>query len=410
MKKFISSLLVLALCIVPLVTFSGCEQRSEVLHILSQGEYMEPELYEDFKVWYKEKTGLNIRVEMADAEHNEFMFTEISGKKVKYDLMCPSDYMIEKMISKDLLEPINKERINIEEVILPTYLNKTREFDPELAYSVPYMYGTFGIMYNYKLLGNEHLDSWASLFEANPKFNGKTTMKKSTRDTYTAACMFLSPTLDGVDNGTEAYQKKVQAVFDDTSAATIKNVENLLSSMVKNFGKWDNEDGKTAMAAEEFSAGLYWSCDAGFVMRDYEIDGTPFEGNKNLWYTIPKEGGNIYLDSFVIPKKAENKAAAGYFLEYLCTKEVALMNSEYIGAVSPVKLAYDELYEQYNAAGYSNEEKDKDSPFFNTSAEWKAMFIDMMFPSDETLNRCGMMRDYGKDEDAVTQMMSNFVA
>ena len=105
-----------------------------------------------------------------------------------------------------------------------------------------------------------------------------------------------------------------------------------------------------------------------------------------MWYVVPKEGGNIYLDNFVISKYAVNKKAAQYFLKFICLKDIAKENSRYAGAISPVKDAYEELRAEYT------EELESDS----ASQEWKDMYMDMLFPSTETLNRCGTMRDYGK--------------
>ena len=150
-----------------------------------------------------------------------------------------------------------------------------------------------------------------------------------------------------------------------------------------------------AASKTDVQVALMWSCDAGYIMNDYEDDdGNEHTGNRNIWYVVPKEGGNIYLDCFVISKYAKNAEAANYFLEFLCTKEIALRNSYYAGAVSPVAEAYDALYEEY-----SSDETLGEGAAAGEEAAWREMYLDMMFPSAETLERCGTMRDYG-DRDA----------
>ena len=160
------------------------------------------------------------------------------------------------------------------------------------------------------------------------------------------------------------------------------------------------DDVKFDMAAGKNTApsvALMWSCDAGYVMNDYEdAAGKTQQGNRNLWYVVPKEGGNVYIDAFVISKYAKNVDAAQEFLAYLCRKDVAIANSEYAGCISPVKAAYDELYETYT----TDEEM-----FEGTSEAWKEMFLETMFPSAETLNRCGVMKDFAPaDYENVSRM------
>ena len=158
--------------------------------------------------------------------------------------------------------------------------------------------------------------------------------------------------------------------------------------------KFDMASGNTKV-----QVALMWSCDAGYIMNDYEDDnGNEHQGNRNLWYVVPKEGGNIYLDNFVISKYGKNQEAAQYFLEFICRKEIAIKNSEYAGAISPVKAAYDQLYAEYYA----------DESIGEGAAEgWREMYLDMLFPSEETLARCGTMRDFGDKDGTISEAWSN---
>ena len=396
MKKIVCFVLTAVLCVGGMSMMTGCTKRSEQLKLYSQGEYMDEELFEEFEAWYSEQTGEKVKVTMNDFQSNEDMYTMISMDKADYDLICPSDYMVEKMIKEGLCQKIDKEFVDITESIAPEYVEVTKKFDPTLEYSVPYMFGTFGIMYNYKTLG-KHVSSWKELFEGNT--DKTVSLKRSQRDTYHATSLYLAGenlrNLTGADKNAA-----VQAVFDDASDANIAAVKSTLMSW-KSAGKrvWDDENGKFAMATGKQDMGLFWSCAAGYVMNDYEDDsGNIATGNKDLWYVIPEEGGNVYLDSFIISKYAVNTKAANYFLQFLCTKAAAIANSLYCGAISPVKEAYDQLKADIES---------DDEMFAGTEEGWKEMYIDMLFPPADALNRCGQMLDYGANEGKVLRAMTD---
>lgn len=402
MKRLFCIVITVALAICGTCLFAGCSNRSEQLKLFSQGEYMDEAIFAEFEEWYKQETGETVKVTMNDFDSNEDMYTLIDMDHADYDLICPSDYMIEKMIKNGLCRPVDKEILDISQngLIKEEYLDATKVFDSELKYSVPYMFGTFGIMYNRENIDKD-VTSWSEIFTEN---RDKTVfLKASARDTYHAASLFLKrgeiTSLTG-----EAKKQAVQNVFGDTSDGNINAVKNMLNAW-KGSGKlWDNENGKFDMAQNKADIGLFWSCDAGYVMNDYEDDGGSLkQGNKDLWYVIPQEGGNVYLDSFVISKYAKNTKAANYFLKFLCTKAVAKANSIYCGSISPVASAYDELKAEYESMNLT----DDDSIFKGTSQEWKDMYIDMMFPSEDVLSRCGQMRDYGSAESKVVQMIAD---
>lgn len=217
------------------------------------------------------------------------------------------------------------------------------------------------------------------------------------RDAYAAACLYNNSKAAASD------RKTVQQVFEDTSAPTVAAAKSTLLK-VKSGSVWDTDNVKFEMAAEEsnVAVALMWSCDAGYVMNDYEDeDGNEQEGNRNLWYVVPEEGGNVYIDNFVISKYAVNVDAANWFLKYLCEKDVAIKNSEYSGTISVVKSAYDALYEDYTDA--------ENEMLAGVDPAWRAMFIETMFPSTETLNRCGMMRDFATGKDDVVAMWGAIV-
>lgn len=407
MKKFVSVLCAVLLClsVFPVLGCSG--DRNEILKVYVPGEYVDPETYEAFAVWYKEQTGKNIEVREITFETNEELYVKIDKSKADYDLVCPSDYMAEKLIATGLAREIDKTVVPTEELMKPEYIDVSRVYDPELRYTVPYLYGTFGIMYDYKKTG-KHIDSWDVMFEQSAPFKGKWTQKKSVREAYASACIYakrdeLSALSGGFTNYTEDYKAAIQSIYEDESESTIASVKSLLKAQKSRLLKYEADDGKFGLANGSLDGvgGLYWSCDAGYVMADYEDDdGKAAKGNKNLWYVVPKEGGNVYMDTFLIPKYAKNVSAANLFLQFICTQDVAVANSNYAGAISPVAEAYDALYEEY----------DSDDEFFEGTDEgWKEMYMDMMFPCPETLLRCGVMKMYKKNSSKINLMFADIV-
>lgn len=396
MKKIVAVILVLALMATLFVAFTACTKRENVLKLYMPGEYIDEDLFEEFESWYKEQTGKKVKVEIETFETVENIQLAVEGSKADYDLLCPSDYMVEYLIKKNLLQKVDKNIIDVAEegLFMPQYIDTTKEFDPTLEYAVPYMYGTLGIVYDITKT-NKQITSWTSLFGS--EFSGKRSIKDSMRDAYIAACLYNARNSLAGLSGVEQ-KNAVQAVFEDTSAATVDAAKSTLLS-VKSGSVWDVDNVKFDMAAKKSDApavALMWSCDAGYVMNDYEdADGNEKAGNRDLWYVVPEEGGNVYIDAFVISKYAKNTEAANWFLKFLCLKDTAIANSEYAGAISPVTAAYEELYESYN----TDEEL-----YEGTRAGWKEMFLEMMFPSADTLNRCGVMKDFGDGKNAVTNM------
>ena len=395
MKKIVAIILVLALFAALSVSLFACTPRSEKLKLYMPGEYIDEDLFEEFESWYKEQTGKKVKVEIETFETVENIQLAVEGSKADYDLLCPSDYMVEYLIKKNLLQKVDKSVIDVEEVGLfkSQYIDTTREFDPTLEYAVPYMYGTLGLVYDITKT-NRQVTSWSALF--GNEFSGKRSIKDSMRDAYAAACLYNARnSLSGLSGA--AQKSAVQAVFEDTSSATVDAAKATLLG-VKSGSVWDVDNVKFEMAAGDsnVAVALMWSCDAGYVMNDYEdADGEEKSGNRNLWYVVPEEGGNVYIDAFVISKYAKNTDAANWFLKFLCLKDTAIANSEYAGAISPVTEAYDELYESYR----TDEEL-----YEGTRAGWKEMFLETMFPSAETLNRCGVMKDFGDGKNTVTNM------
>ena len=400
MKKVISAILCIALLAGLVTALAACNKtpREEVLKLYMPGEYIDEDIFEEFENWYQENYGKKVTVQLETFDSVEDIQLAVEGSKADYDLLCPSDYMVEYLLSKNLLLESNVD-LTKDGLFREEYVETTRQFDPTLKYAVPYMYGTLGLVYD-KTKTNKTIDSWEALFGS--EFSGKRSVKDSIRDAYAAACLYNARSTTSGLTG-DAQKAAIQAIFEDTSAETVNAAKNTLLN-VKNGSVWDVDNVKYEMAADQtdVAVALMWSCDAGYVMNTYEDeDGNEHEGNHDLWYVVPKEGGNVYIDAFVISKYAVNVDAARAFLQFICQTDIAVKTSEYAGAISPVAAAYEELYAYYT--------EDEDGLFSEQDVAngWKDMFLETMFPSADTLNRCGVMKDFGDGKSRVTEMWSN---
>lgn len=388
MKK-ISLLLVLVLTAVFGVTvFASCGGANETLKIYNWSEYMYEGIDDDFADYYKKETGKKINVEIDYFTTNEDMYTIIEDG-ADYDLLCPSDYMIEKLISKNMLEKIDKSIFNVNSnVYYPRVKEMAQLVDPNFEYLVPYLWGTLGIMYNVNEAEIDIEDcSWTELWDAN--YGAKSIyMKESIRDTYAAASIYaniqsLSDASDSFeDYSAKSYQDELFRVMNTIDATSIALAQTQLETQKPLVLKYDDDNGKVNMInGTGGKLGLFWSCDAGYAMSE----------NEDLRYVIPKEGSNIYFDAFVISKNAKNKTAANYFLKFLCDKETAVSNMEESGSTSAITAAMNE----YRLTIEEDDSLDED---------FRANLIYTMFTPTEVLERCVIFKDIS---DSTLQMLTD---
>ncbi len=426
MKKILVIILalVLAFCSLPLV---GCGNRSEILKIYNLGEYMDEDVIEGFSDWYKEETGKTVTVQYKTYITNEDMYTEIYKKHADYDVVCSSDYIVSRMLKNDLLLPVDRELVygeQGEEGVVSSqilkFVNDYENYDTdanytaEERYSVPYMWGTFGIMYRNDLTVDEEGErlfdwknlSWDVLFKEGVLEN-KRYMKNSVRDAYASASIVanaeaLAEASNGFTDYNDEYKALLQNAINDATTANMNKVEQTLKKQKDYLFAYESDDGKDDMITSSPSAyyGLFWSCDAGYAMED----------SNDLYYGVPKEGANVWVDAFMIPKFTQNEHAAQYFLKYLCEYDQAYLNRDYAGCSSPIEevatdakeiieLAWEEA--QGNQPEY-DEELAEDVEYYleffeGADSDFGEMFIDMLFPSDEVLSRCAVMKDLSKD-------------
>jgi len=318
-------------CAACLCACAGGNTGGVTINVYNWGEYIDQSVLPDFT----KETGIKINYDTYPS--NEDLYAKLKSGGVSYDIAIPSDYMIERMIREGMLDKLDTANI-------PNIKNIDRRFtgaqyDPAGEYSVPYMWGTVGILYNRAMVSGT-VDSWNILWD--PKYKGKIFMYDSMRDTLGVALRRLGFSLNTKDlsqlqaAGDSLIQQKplVQAYVGDTV--------------------------RDSMIGNEAALAVVFSGDALYCIKN----------NGDLSYTVPKEGSNVWIDAIVIPKGSAHKAEAEKFIDFLCRPEVCLKNVEYIG------------YSTVNSETFKMLPDDmKNDPTF--------------WPSDETYNRCQIFSDLG---------------
>lgn len=274
---------------------SGGEKSAGELYVYNYGEYFDPDALAQFE----EETG--IKVTYDEYETNEVMYPIIANGAAQYDLVCPSDYMVQRMISEGMLEKINFDNVPNIKYVDQVYRDAAKGFDSANEYSVPYLWGTVGILYN-KTMVKEPVDSWGILWDT--KYKDNILMQKSVRDAFGITLKYLGHSLNSTDEKEleEAKQKLIQQKQSGVVQAYV--VDEVRDKMIGN----------------EAAIGVIYSGEALTCQSE----------NPDLEYVIPKEGSNLWIDAWVIPKGAKNKENAEKFLDFLCRPEIAKMNFDYI--------------------------------------------------------------------------------
>lgn len=271
---------------------------SEKVVVYNWGEYLDPEVL----TLFEQETGIDVVYE--EFETNEILYPKISSGAIAYDVICPSDYMIQRMIENDLLAEINFDNIPNVKNIGKDYMEQSRQFDPENKYSVPYCWGTVGILYN-KTMVDEPITSWSVLWDE--KYKDNILMQDSVRDAFGVTLKYLGYSLNSTD-------------LDELTEA-----RDLLIKQKPLVQAYVIDQVRDKMIGNEAAIGVIYSGEAIYTQME----------NPDLEYVIPEEGSNIWIDSWVIPKNAENKENAEKFINFLCRPEIALMNFEYITYSTP---------------------------------------------------------------------------
>ena len=348
-KRVIPALLVLAVTAGGIYySFQGQKRSKQKVIVYNWGEYLDPEVI----TMFEEETGIDVIYE--EFETNEIMYPKVQSGAIAYDFVGPSDYIIQKMLDNGLLAEINFDNVPNLKNIGQRYMDKSREFDPENKYSVPYCWGTVGILYN-KTMVDEPIDSWSILWD--DKYRDNILIQDSVRDTFGVTLKYLGYSLNSTD-------------LDELTEAM-----NLLIVQKPLVQAYVIDQVRDKMIGNEAAIGVIYSGEAIYTQNE----------NPDLEYVIPKEGSNIWIDSWVIPKNAEHKENAEAFINFLCRPDIALMNFDYITYSTP-NTAARELIE--------------DEDIRNSK---------IAFPDDSELEHCETFHYLGDEADAVYMDLWNKV-
>lgn len=300
MKKLIA----LGLCTcMTAALLSGCGSADKYpngkVYVYNWGEYIDPETLDMFE----KETGIQVIYDEFDT--NETMYPKVEAGASNYDVVCPSDYMIQKMIDNDLLQELNWDNIpNAKANIGAQYYEQSEAFDPGNRYAVPYCWGTVGILYN-KTMVDEPVTSWSILWDE--KYTDSILMQDSVRDLFMVGLKSLGYSMNSTDE------------------KELNEAKELLIQQKPLVQAYVIDQVRDKMIGNEAALGVIYSGEAIFTQRE----------NPDLEYVIPKEGTNVWIDGWVIPKNAENVENAEKFIDFMCRGDIALLNFDYITYSTP---------------------------------------------------------------------------
>jgi len=401
----------------------------------SDGSVLCPEntLVEDFEDWFYETYGKKVRVEYSTFGTNEELYNQITIGDV-YDLACPSEYMIMKMMTEHMLEPFSdefhdrgtKENYYVNGVspyIARVYDELSIEGESISKYAAGYMWGTLGIVYNPEEVTEEEASTWKLL--TNEKFSRRITIKDSVRDAY-----FAGVSIYNYDTITEPafldqadYADEMFAKLNATDADTVNAVEDILSSIKRNVYSFETDSGKADMVTGKVIANQQWSGDAVYTIDQAEEDGV------ELCYSAPLESTNLWFDGWVMLKKGieedpEKKMAAEAFVNFLSMPENAVRNMDYIGYTSVISGGdSDKVLDYVNWCYEADPEEvpeeemveydicyffDREDAVITTSEDQTRRQLYAQYPPAEVMDRSVIMAYFNKEgNERINRMWTN---
>lgn len=391
--------IIFPLALILSLVMSACESseqaRSKVLKIYNWSDYIDEDLLLEFPAWYKQQTGEDVKIIYQVFDMNEVMYTKIVLGQEDFDLACPTQAIIERMLKRDLLLPIQQDfetTTNYIDHISPFIRRQVEHFSTQQynanEYVVPYMWGISGILYNPALIPTSEVESWGAMW--NPKNKGKILMKDSYWDAYNIAVIW------GLKDEIEDDNQLRYSISNRHTDEDIDLVESELKKLKPNLAGWEADFGKEMMTKGKLWLSYAWNGDAVWSIEEAEAVGVTLD------FVVPREGSNIWFDGWVIPRYARNVKAASYFLNYICQSEIALRNMEVSGYTSAVvtteildKMTDSTLVEPVNLS-YLLDADGADSVFINP----------IRYPDQSVVDRCVLINDFLDKNDDVLEMWS----
>ena len=390
MKKILLSLMAVAT-----IFSAAAADRAHTLKIYNWADYIDETVLDEFKIWYAEQTGEEVEIIYNTFQINENMLNDIEVGKDDYDVICPSEYIIERMLRHNLLLPIEKilisDEINYFKLQAPLVTEKFQQMAPTeditvSDYAVGYMWGTTGFLYNPAFVQEEEMQSWGAILNTE-RFEKRILMKDAFRDIYSVIVLYAYR--DEIARGEVTRDDLVRNI----TAERIQRVEDILIAGKPSYAGWEIDFGKEQMAQGKAWVDLLWSGDAQWAIDEAA------EVGLELKYIVPQEGSNVWFDGWCIPKYAVNTKAASFFIDFMCRPDIAIRNMEEIGYVSVI--ASPEIEE------WANDEEIEEtadlSYFFGPEAT--AVHANQVFyPDRSVLERCALMHDAGDQVEAMMDM------
>lgn len=447
--KYLTALF--SLCLACLLQ-GGCagntENKETVLRIANWEEYMDEggwdeeeqieladgttiigkeNMADEFETWYEKTYGEKVRVEYSTFGTNEDLYNQMTLGDT-FDLVCPSEYMIMKMMEEGSLEPYSSgffDKTNpdnyysrgVSPYIQKVFTDLQIDGSPLSSYAAGYMWGVMGIVYNPSVVSDEDVKHWSMLLDS--KYRRRITMKDSVRDSYIVALgilnekTFMSPSF--LNN--PKYPTLLKEAMNDTGNKTVQQVEKILSRMRNNAYSLEIEGGKADMVTGKVVANMQWSGDGVYTMDEAEQDGI------ELSYAVPEECSNLWFDGWCMMKKgiggdSRKKRAAEAFVNFISRPDNAIRNMYYIGYTSAIAGGENDWLFQYADWCYGAEEGEEDTEeyslaYFFTDEEDKKenekYVLDVpagqekrqvfaQYPTEEVINRSVVMENFNDEE------------
>ncbi len=430
MKKritIVAMVLVLAMALVLPVVLTGCQDRIEILKVYTWSEYLGDGIAEEFEEYYTSVTGKKVTVKIDLFDENEMMYTQINTSRADYDVICPSDYMIEKMINEGLLlklediseygyEGLEDYRDGMSDLVMSgedslfkyDYDKETGEYN---VYSRTYMWGTMGILYakdstayessNYGTYSSmqEYVEANGWAVFSDPAMKNVFKLKNSMRDTYVASSIY---TLLNEKSKYYDANATVSGAVNATDSATVAKIEEMMLQQCKLSLGLENDEAKEEILNKDIDMVLQWAGDALYAMTSLQEE---LGISRELNYFVPEEGSNIFCDGWCIPKYAKNTEAANLWINFMCRPDIAVRNMDYICYTSGVasQEAFDYLVDNWASEGDDAIAVDL-SYFFGADCGFDTtIMIDpadydaftALFPTQDVIDRCAVMLDFG---------------
>lgn len=391
-------------------------------------------MVDDFEEWYYENYGVKVNVEYSCFGTNEDLYNMLTLGDV-YDLVCPSEYMIMKLMAEGKLEPLSDEFFDTENELnyytngVSPYIRDTfdtHEINGEAwsKYAAGFMFGITGILYNPEKMTEDEAGTWSVL--DNPKFSKQITIKDNVRDSYFAAvgALYADKLTDADFVSSENYSAELAEIMNDVSPETIAKAQDLLQDIKDNVYSFETDSGKADMVSGKVIANYQWSGDAVYAMDQAEEDGV------SLDFAVPKECTNLYFDGWVMLKDgidgdADRKQAAEAFVNFVSRPDNAVRNMYYIGYTSVIAGGDDDTVYSYLEWTYGAEDDDDTAVeyplgyFFtgdnsdedyvlSAPAEQIGRQLTAQYPSQDAIDRSAVMEYFDETETKnINQMWIN---